>query len=189
MNRRQVLGSSGVALASVFAGCTSGSENSSPPDNESETTPDSNEDDTPQGSDDPSDSTSDDGSDESGSESNSETWHGYDVEEVKAEATQPGIDDFVRNMEDYTGESLYFEYAYINQKIEEDGFFQFHLQLSDSGQEYQGDAFGWWEGDRFLEGDNVEIWGVGEGPYEYETVQGDYRTVPAISIVDMKMSE
>lgn len=202
MDRREVLVGSGAVLSTAVAGCTgsdepnedageNGNGNTSSADNESgpESNTDGNVPEEEPIDETPTDEDGTDGSEQTDPSGNDENWHGYDVEEVKADAEQPDIDDFIRNMEEYNGEPVHFEYAVINQKIEGDGIFQFHLQLSETGQQIDGDAFGWWVGDRFLEGDVVEVWGVGNGPYSYETVQGDYRTVPAIAIVDMELVE
>lgn len=116
----------------------------------------------------------------------------YDVRRTKKSAVSPSYDEFFRNFEsEYQGQSTHFQYAQVYQVIYRDDEQPWdHIQMNVTNtrtEGWQGDIAAWWDGDRrLLEDDMIEVWGVAEDLYTYETVQGDERTIPYLAIVDFE---
>lgn len=112
----------------------------------------------------------------------------YDPKQVREEAQTLSYDELFRNFEDYKGDAVYFEFMYVYQAIYEDEYTYVQANVSNTEESYQGDIAAWYFGDeRILEGDVMEMWGVAEELWEYETVQGDTRTIPGIVLVDYEL--
>lgn len=119
------------------------------------------------------------------------TWADkYRPSNIRDNATSPPYDEFFRSFESYEGEQIHFLYGDIYQTLFNQGdsppqYDHYQLDVTNNEDEYEGDIAAWWYGDeRLLEGDLIELWGVAERLYEYETVQGDVRTIPIITLVD-----
>jgi len=114
----------------------------------------------------------------------------YDPAKIRARATPLDYDTIFRNIDEYRYRAVYYEYGLVTQTIYSDGVDQIHLSVSNNSREWEGDLFAAWFGDeRLLEEDLIELWGVVEGLYEYETVRGDVRTVPLLTLVDYELLE
>jgi hypothetical protein len=113
-----------------------------------------------------------------------------DPEEVKANAEEIPYDDLMRNEDQYEGEEVHISQGQVEQVLgdEEEGF-QFRIYVTRGEYTWENDVFVRWGGDRFLEDDIVEIWGVYNGLLTYETVLGGERTVPDITAVDIELLE
>jgi|AntRauMinimDraft_4_1070384.scaffolds.fasta_scaffold00135_23 hypothetical protein len=125
-----------------------------------------------------------------GSGSGTDSSNGYDVAAVKADAKAVPYEELFRNIEQYTGERVFYGAAEITQVVEQNSqTYQFRLNVTQNGQVWEDDVLGRWSGERFLEGDLVEFWGVVNGAYQYEAVMGNQRTIPDFDVVDMALIE
>lgn len=114
----------------------------------------------------------------------------YNVDKVRSSAETVGYDTIFRNIEKYTGEAVYFEYGQVYQTIYEDNYTYLQLYVSNKNDEWEGDVAAAYFGDeRILENDRIELWGVVEDLIEYETVKGNVRTIPLLTIVDYELYE
>ena len=130
-----------------------------------------------------SDSTNNDDSDGGGGPNGQ---NGYDVASVKSNAEEVPYEELFRNIEEYTGTRVFYGAAKIIQVVEQNSEkYQFRLNVTQNGQIWEDDVLGRWKGERFLEDDLVEFWGVVNGAFQYETVAGNQRTIPDFDIVDM----
>lgn len=107
--------------------------------------------------------------------------------QVRENAVEVEYDDLLRNAEDYEGNSLHFPRAEVIQMIQGDDGDHFNFRLTVNAE--RDDIFATWEGDRFIEGDLVECWGVCFGAYTYETTFGNDRTIPGVDLVDIDLLE
>ncbi|MCW8172329.1 hypothetical protein D8S78_06415 [Natrialba swarupiae] len=82
-----------------------------------------------------------------------------------------------------------FSQAQIVQVMEDDDVFQLRAYVTEEEFVWDDDILIWWEGDRFLEDDIVEVWGRFEGLITYETVLGDERTIPELVAADIEIVE
>jgi len=173
MDRRGFLSIVGVG---VFAGCSSGLDGGSTPT--PEPTPEPTPTDTPTPTPTPSPTPTPDP---------------YTIEYVTENAQSPAYDTLFRQFDDYEGEPVHFAFGYVYQSIyNSDGGADYHQVevTNDQSAGYQGDIAMLWDGDtRLLEGDVIELWGIAEDLYEYETVQGDVRTIPRITLVEFELIE
>lgn len=182
MHRRKYIGLTGVALGVGLAGCASGGsdggasgtigEGSTPKSTKTPT-----ESPTPTASPTPSPTPVPGPGD-------------YDAKTVRESATDVAYDTLFRKIEQYEKESVHFEYGLVYQTIYEDGYTYLQLDVTNDSNEWEGDvAATYWGDDRLLENDFIELWAVVEGLHEYETVKGDTRTIPLLTIVDYELRE
>lgn len=114
----------------------------------------------------------------------------YDADQVRSSAETVSYDDLFRNIESYAGEAVYFEYGQVYQTLYEDEYTYLQLYVADSTDEWDGDIAAHYFGDdRILEDDFMELWAVAERLLEYETVQGNTRTIPLVTLVDYDLRE
>lgn len=115
----------------------------------------------------------------------------YDVERVKGDASEPTREEMFRDIEEYRGEAVRIEWAQVDQAFYEDDYDYFRLFVSQNDEQLEGDIFAWYYGaTRYIEGDMFNpIWGVVEELTEYETIHGETRTIPAITLVDVDLDE
>jgi hypothetical protein len=124
--------------------------------------------------------------------STSETIESYSTQEVKTGARQIPYDELARDIEEYRGTSIY-QTGEIIQHQENDELHGFNISI---GKVENTDTWDpsknvvvLWDGERFIEGDVVEFWGVVEGYEQYETVFGSQTNVPQITAVDVNLLE
>ena len=118
----------------------------------------------------------------------------YDPEYARENARSPSYDSLFREFDTYEGEPIHFQFGSVYQVVydwdEERSIDYLQLDVANNNDEYEGDIAALWGGDeRILENDVIELWGVAERLYEYETVQGDYRTIPMLTLVDYEIEE
>jgi len=115
---------------------------------------------------------------------------GYDVETVKQNAEAVDYDTLFRNIESYEGEPVYYRYAEVYQTIYDDSYDYLQMNVSTTAEEWQGDVAAYWLGEgRLLEDDYMQLWAVVGGLHEYETVQGNTRTIPLLLIADYELRD
>jgi len=107
--------------------------------------------------------------------------------EVKSTAETVPYDELLRNAEEYDGANLHFPRAEIMQMLQGDDadYFNFRLSVNDE----RNDVFATWQGDRYIEDDVIECWGVCFGTHTYETAIGSERTIPGVDLVDINLFE
>jgi hypothetical protein len=120
----------------------------------------------------------------------------YDPDNIRDLASTVDYDELFRDFESYQGEAVHFEFGAVYQTIYPENredptagdYYQ--IQVSNNTQSYEGDIAADWYGDeRLLENDYIELWGVAEELTSYETVQGDTRTIPRITMTDFEIRE
>lgn len=116
------------------------------------------------------------------------TQSGDDLNAIKSEAKHIEYGELFRNIEQYEGEKIHYPASKIAQVIESSADkYDLRLNVTQNGVVWENDVLGRWEGERYLEKDLVEFWGIVKGPLQYEAVLGNQRTVPEIDIVDMNL--
>ena len=120
----------------------------------------------------------------------------YDPDNIRDIASTVDYDELFRNFESYKGEPIHFEYGLVYQTLYQENredpttgdYYQ--MDVSNNTQSYEGDiGAGWFGDERLLENDLIELWGVAEELISYETVQGDTRTIPRITMTDFEIRE
>jgi hypothetical protein len=120
----------------------------------------------------------------------------YDPDNIRDIASTVDYDELFRNFESYKGEPIHFEYGLVYQTLYQENredpttgdYYQ--MDVSNNTQSYEGDiGAGWFGDERLLENDYIELWGVAEELISYETVQGDTRTIPRITMTDFEIRE
>jgi len=119
----------------------------------------------------------------------------YKRSNIRDNATSPAYDEFFRNFEAFQGEQIHFLYGDVYQTLYDQAdsppqYDYYQIYVTNNEQEYEGDIAADWYGDeRLIEEDIIELWGVAENLYSYETVEGDTRTIPRITLVDYELRE
>jgi hypothetical protein len=117
----------------------------------------------------------------------------YGESYVKSNAKEPSYDELFRNFEDYEGEPIRFERGevYQAQYPENQDYDYFQMWVSQADPKYEDDiAAVWYGGERYLEDDVFSpLYGVAERLFSYETVQGDERTIPLLTLVHVELQE
>jgi hypothetical protein len=115
----------------------------------------------------------------------------YDsVADVKTQAEAVPYEELFRTIDQYRNEAIYYEYASVYQVLYDEEYDYLRMYVSTTGDEWQGDIAAWYYGDeRILEGDQLQVWGIVDGLYEYETTEGTTRTTPAIYVADYALRE
>lgn len=109
----------------------------------------------------------------------------FTTEYVREEADAPNIEDYIREFDDWIARPVYFQAGEIYQAIYEYEDGVDYLQMDVSNSDAVRDVAALWYGDeRLLEGDSVQVWGVGLQWWTYETAGGSQRTIPMIELVD-----
>lgn len=117
-----------------------------------------------------------------GSDAPSGDDYDYDVDEVREEAERVDFSELMRNADEYQDEYLYYRGDVIQVMSDDDNEeFQFRMNVNEDGD----DIFCVWEGERIIENDWLEIYGIGAGWIEYESVAGNEREIPAIYVADL----
>lgn len=113
----------------------------------------------------------------------------YDPEIARENAISPTYDELFRNINQYKGDPVRFGWAQVYQVLYGDEYDHIQMYVSNNDQEFEGDVAAEWYGDqRILEDDRFQpVVGVAERLYEYETVQGDTRTIPLLTLVDYEL--
>ena len=104
---------------------------------------------------------------------------------IKSRAERIPYNDLLRNIEEHTGATVVYK-GKVTQVMEQNG--EFYTRINVTRGEYgvwSNDVYGRWEGERLLVDDIVRFWGTVAGPYTYETVWGDQRTIPEIDFADV----
>lgn len=189
MNRRTYLTAAGVGLIPL-AGCTGGNDTGDGGGSEgSNSTPEDTETNSPAPTESPTTTPTATASPTPTATPTPEPG-GYDADEVRSTAETVGYETLFRNIEEYIGEAVYFEFGQIYQAIYEDEYTYLQLYVANNDDEWEGDIAAAYYGDeRILENDQMELWGVAEDLYEYETVNGNVRTIPFLTLVDYELYE
>lgn len=179
MNRRHYLASTGIALTTAIAGCSSS-------DNEQT------------GSDSDSDNEQGGSSNELSNDLQGPTtedpryvdvqyreYSDEDISLVKSNVRNVSYRDMFRDIESYVGEYVSFQ-GQIIQALEGEEHFTFLISLDQYGEEL---IYGSWVGGRYLQGDQIEFWAEVLGTETYEMGAGSQNTVPALSIADIEIVE
>ena len=114
----------------------------------------------------------------------------YDEQYIRNNASEVAYETLFRNFERYAGEPVHYPYGLIYQVMYnvEEGTDYLQLYVSTNSRDWQGDIAAYWSGDtRLLEDDRIELWGVPERLYTYETVEGNERTIPLLTIVAVEV--
>lgn len=174
MNRRRFLATSTTVGATLLAGCTSSGDSGADP-----TTATTSEPTTVR--------TTERETTEPTTTTEAADTLPYNASAVKDNADSIGYEELFRNFEDYEGEYVYFEHAYVYQVIYADddvNYDYLQMNVSQNTEEWTGDvAAAWYRDGRLLEEDYLEFWGVAEQLYTYTTVEGNERTIPFITMV------
>jgi hypothetical protein len=103
-----------------------------------------------------------------------------ETKQIKAQAREFNYERDFRNIEERVGEYVYLT-GTIRQVVEGDGYFLFLITLPDVDEHIAAT----WVGDRYLEGDEIKVWGEILGSESYETAYGAGNTIPAIAIAEI----
>lgn len=177
--RRSILTTIGTTGAIVIAGCTGSSDTSDSSSSEDSSSEESSSDEA---------GNQDTSSEESSSEESSEEDRPT-VEEVKNQASEIPYEDLMRNSEQYEGEYVHFPSGEVTQVIEESYGFGLRVYVSEDEYSWEDDIFVYWNGDRYLEDDIIEIWAEFNGLLTYETALGSERTIPEVTAADIELLE
>jgi len=112
----------------------------------------------------------------------------YGEEYVQENATTPSYEEFFRSFEEYQTTPVQFETGEIFQ-VQYGNQFDFLFMTVTNGDSSGTIAADWYGDYRFLEGDQIKLWGIAEELYSYETVQGDRNTVPRVTLVEYETTE
>jgi len=112
---------------------------------------------------------------------------GPTTEEVKNQASEIPYDDLLRNSEQYEGQYVHFPSGEVSQVIEEDYGFGLRVYVSEDEYGWEDDIFVYWDGERYLEDDIIEIWAEFNGLLTYETALGSERTIPEVTAADIEL--
>lgn len=109
----------------------------------------------------------------------------YDPEQVRENSEYIPYKELFRNIESNQGKAIYFPGGEVAQVSEEDDVDVYRIYVGETPEDGSNDVYALYYGDgRLLEEDQIELWGVVEGTETYETVMGDERTIPKITLVD-----
>ena len=123
------------------------------------------------------------GFDESGENySNPETTApSMTIEEIKSTASAISYDDLMRHNDVYVGDIIYNrgEILQVNERRTDTYILRVATKQSTYG--YHDDViYVNYKGDRLLEGDLIDIWGISKGLKTYEAILGNQITIPEI---------
>lgn len=111
----------------------------------------------------------------------------YDPEKIREEAEYIAYDELFRNIEYYEGEAIHFPGAEVDQAFH-GAVDEYRIYVGRTPEDGSNDVYAQYDGrGRLIEGDQIELWGVVEGTITYETVLGEERTIPLITLVDFEM--
>jgi hypothetical protein len=105
-----------------------------------------------------------------------------ETKQIKEQAREFDYDSDFRNIEQRVGDYVYLT-GTIRQVVEGDGYFLFLITLPDVDEHIAAT----WVGDRYLEGDEIKVWGEILGSESYETAYGAANTIPALALADIDM--
>lgn len=118
-----------------------------------------------------------------------EESRGDSSETIKEDAETIEYEKLYRNISDYEGEPVqYADLRLFEIAASEDGRQEYLLSLPDAEWGEDKTLYGVWNGDPFMEGDTVDIWGRVTGTKTYESLI-DENTVPKIDIVEIELVE
>lgn len=107
----------------------------------------------------------------------------YEVSQIKSSAQDMAYRELFRNAEELRGTPIHYR-ATIVQSLLADTHDTYLLRIGDSYSNY---VYASYVGDRFIQGDVVDVWGEVLGLEIYETGGGSQNTVPALAIADMEL--
>ena len=110
-------------------------------------------------------------------------YYDHEVEEVKADATEPTYEELYRNADSMFGDPVHYT-GTIVQTIPYDSHYVYFIALNDDSSQL---VYASWVGDRYIEEDKIEFWGQVLGIEVYETGGGSTNTVPALAIADIEL--
>lgn len=106
------------------------------------------------------------------------------VEEIEERAVEASHDELMRNPDEYRNEYVHYEDVTID-AFYEGGDFQIDLGSALNSKRIYVE----WDGDRFVEGDVVEIWAQFTGLLTRENSLGGSLTTPEISAQEVELIE
>jgi len=110
-------------------------------------------------------------------------WSGDAIERVKDEAEEVEHDELSRNAEEMLGEPVTAT-VLVLQRLKGDEYDTLLLSYDAQGSKL---AYASWTGDTVLRGDIITLWGEVRGEETYETATAGQRTVPALSLADVRI--
>jgi len=111
------------------------------------------------------------------------------TEEIKNQAIDVNYNDFVRNIEDYKGEIVYFFGRVYSSRENSDGSYDLLIHTGGISYFYDDDIWVNHKGIRILENDYVDVWGYVKGLKSYRTVLGAERTLPELDSYHLEIIE
>lgn len=127
-----------------------------------------------------------DGDNDDGTDGNSGT--SYNPEQIRENAEYIEYRNLLRDVESYVGEPIHYPWGEVVQSISDSN--QYRINVGEYPGFDSNDLFVDYSGDeRLVEDDQIQLWGVVEGSVTYETVMGDERTIPRITLVDYEEFE
>jgi hypothetical protein len=109
----------------------------------------------------------------------------YEVEEIKSEASETSYEDVFRNADDRRGDAVHFT-GTVAQNIP---YETYDVYLIFTGNSYSEPIYASYVGDKFIQGDEVELWGQILGTEIYQSGAGGTNTVPGIAIAEMVITD
>ncbi len=108
---------------------------------------------------------------------------------LRASALTPSYQYMFRNIENYTGKTVYYQ-GQVNQVVDNSGgSYRLRVFVTPEAYGWNDDVILDYTGPRILENDLIEFVGSVQGPYTYTTVMGASRTIPLISVIQLKLSK
>jgi hypothetical protein len=110
-------------------------------------------------------------------------------EELLATAPKPTYDQLFRDEEKWQGRTIYLRGEVIQVLGDESGF-EMRVSITLTEFDFWDDpVYVFWQGERFLEEDIVEIIGTAEGLITYESTMGGDITIPQVEATHMRLDQ
>ena len=107
----------------------------------------------------------------------------HEVEAIRRNAQNIDYRTMFRDIEKYIGTPINYTGTII-QTLSVDTHYIFLIAIDNSSNKLVNAS---WTGDRYIEGDEIEFWGVVLGTEVYQTGSGSQNTIPALSIADIEL--
>ena len=111
------------------------------------------------------------------------------IDEIKDKAIEVDYNDFVRNIEEYKGEIVYFYGRVYSAREKSDSSYDLLIHTGGISYYYDDDIWVNYKGIRILENDYVDVWGYVKGLKSYRTVLGAERTLPELYSFHLEIIE
>ena len=126
---------------------------------------------------------------ESSTKSSSEYTPQLSVDEIKSRAKTISYDELMRHNDNYVGEIIHLKGSVMQVfEISKDKYGLLVFTRKSNSWYYDDDlVLVYYEGERLLEDDIIEIWGRVTGLVTYKTVLGSENTVPGIKALHVEL--